>query len=87
MFTYPTSDGVIDTVQWEGFREGVDDTRYLATLLDLDPNRTEAEMRAWVTSQLNANMDVSAIRELLIDEILKVLANKKPSQPGRLTVL
>lgn len=35
VFTYPTSSGVIDTVQWEGFREGVDDTRYLKLLLDL----------------------------------------------------
>ncbi len=31
-FTYQTTDGVIDTIQWEGFREGVDDVRYLATL-------------------------------------------------------
>ena len=33
MFTYPTIDGVIDTLAWEGFREGVDDMRYLATLV------------------------------------------------------
>jgi hypothetical protein len=32
VFVYGTSDGVIDTLQWEGFREGVDDIRY-ATLL------------------------------------------------------
>ena len=35
----------------------------LATLLDLDPNRTEAGMRAWIASLLNANMDVADIRE------------------------
>ena len=29
-----TEDGVIDKVEWEAFREGVDDARYLATLLD-----------------------------------------------------
>ncbi|OGQ92310.1 MAG: hypothetical protein A2284_16910 [Deltaproteobacteria bacterium RIFOXYA12_FULL_61_11] len=34
-FTYPTADGVIDTLQWEGFREGLDDVRYLATLEEL----------------------------------------------------
>ena len=33
-FTYPTIDGVIDTIQWEGFREAVDDVRYLVTLED-----------------------------------------------------
>ncbi len=32
MFVYPTSDGVIDTIAWEGYREGIDDLRYLATL-------------------------------------------------------
>ena len=31
---YPTADGGIDTIAWEGFREGVDDVRYLTTLLD-----------------------------------------------------
>ena len=33
VFAYPTVDGVIDTIQWEGFREGVDDVRYVTTLL------------------------------------------------------
>ena len=32
VFAYPTSDGVIDTIAWEGFREGVDDVRYITTL-------------------------------------------------------
>ncbi len=33
-FVYPTTNGVIDTIQWEGFREGVDDMRYLTLLLN-----------------------------------------------------
>ena len=32
VFAYPTVDGVIDTIAWEGFREGVDDVRYVTTL-------------------------------------------------------
>lgn len=32
MMTYPGADGPIDTVQWEGYREGNDDLRYMATL-------------------------------------------------------
>ncbi len=32
-FTYPTMKGVIDTIAWEGFREGIDDIRYLTTLI------------------------------------------------------
>lgn len=31
-FTYPTADGVIDTIAWEGYREAIDDVRYLTTL-------------------------------------------------------
>ena len=30
---YPSADRMIDTIQWEGYREGVDDVRYLSTLL------------------------------------------------------
>jgi len=32
MMTYPTVTGVIDTIQWEGYREGQDDIRYATTL-------------------------------------------------------
>ena len=32
VMAYPTADGVIDTIQWEGFREGIDDVRYVTTL-------------------------------------------------------
>ena len=31
-FIYPTIDGVVDTMQWEGVREAVDDIRYLTAL-------------------------------------------------------
>ena len=32
---YPTSEGVVDTLAWEGFREGIDDMRYATRLLQL----------------------------------------------------
>jgi hypothetical protein len=32
---YPSAGGPIDTMQWEGFREGIDDVRYLSTLLKM----------------------------------------------------
>ena len=32
---YPTVSGVIPTLQWEGYREGYDDLRYMATLENL----------------------------------------------------
>ena len=31
-FTYPVSNGVIDTIAWEALREAIDDRRYLASL-------------------------------------------------------
>ena len=50
--TYPTADGVIDTLAWEGFREAVDDVRYLTTLENLvgnaSTNNTPAADRARV---------------------------------------
>ena len=35
VYAYGTADGVIDTLQWEGFREGVDDIRYATLMLAL----------------------------------------------------
>jgi len=32
MLTYPTAHGVIDTIQWEAVREGINDDRYLTTM-------------------------------------------------------
>jgi hypothetical protein len=32
MFTYPTKNGVVGTLAWEGYREAHDDNRYIATL-------------------------------------------------------
>ena len=34
VFAFPTVDGVIDTIAWERYREGVDDVRYLTTLIN-----------------------------------------------------
>jgi len=33
-FTYPTVDGIVGTLAWEGFREAVDDVRYVTALQD-----------------------------------------------------
>jgi hypothetical protein len=59
MTAYPSSDGPIPTTQWEAFREGVDDIRYLETLeerLDLNqgsmPERV-AEIRTALAELLH----------------------------------
>ena len=35
VLAYGTADGVLDTIAWEGFREGVDDIRYATLMTDL----------------------------------------------------
>ncbi len=77
VMAYPTVDGVIDTVQWEGYREGVDDTRYLATLLtaidNAPPNKADiaTSARRWL-NDLDINGDLDAIRAKMIAWILKL---------------
>ena len=61
MLTYPAKDGVIDTLQWEAVREGVNDTRYLTTfysaLRECKDNHVAkdvvAEAEAYATSFLD----------------------------------
>ncbi len=52
-FTYPTRDGVIDTIAWEALREAIDDRRYLASLqaiLDAGP-ATQSQQACFDTAQ------------------------------------
>jgi hypothetical protein len=77
VMAYPTVDGVIDTLQWEGYREGVDDTRYLATLLkaagQASPEKKPVAEAAqkWL-DELDVGGDLDAIRSTMIDWILKL---------------
>jgi hypothetical protein len=69
VFAYPTSNGVIDTIQWEGWREGVDDTRYLASLKKHEGNYTSG--RAIITDSFSKGEEMATIREYVIARILK----------------
>ena len=78
VFAYPTVDGVIDTIQWEGFREGVDDVRYLTTLLKAIENATDdkanllaKEARQWVET-IDADGDLQTIRAEMVKWILRL---------------
>ena len=79
VFAYPTVDGVIDTIQWEGFREGVDDVRYLTTLLK-EIERAKAddgkaalakEAEAWVAT-MDTGGDLQALRANMVEYILRL---------------
>ena len=79
--TYPTADGVIDTIQWEGYREGVTDLRYLATLqqaIRQSPNTPAAIRAATFLAELKeadlSARDLDEIRSQMIDLILALNA-------------
>ncbi|MBO4620559.1 MAG: hypothetical protein J5654_10675 [Victivallales bacterium] len=81
--TYPTADGVIDTIQWEGYRESVNDLRYLATLqqaIRQAPNTPAAIQAAAFLADLKtadlATRDLDEIRSEMIDFILALHAQR-----------
>ena len=87
VFAYPTSDGVIDTIQWEGFREAVDDVRYLSTWL---AQAADAEaVRNWVCTQMSHGSELSVVRDSMIESISSLPSVSTPviSPPGNLQVL
>lgn len=80
-FTYPTVDGVIGTIAWEGYREAVDDVRYLTTLIQAiakakassDPAMTRLAAAAEnYLSAFSAWDDLDEIRGHIIYYILKL---------------
>ncbi|MDD2706991.1 MAG: hypothetical protein PHV34_03200 [Verrucomicrobiae bacterium] len=81
-FTYPTVDGVIDTIAWEGYREGIDDVRYLSTLLKaIEENKNSAnagkkqqalEAQKYLKSFDAEKGDSDSIRREIIRHILEL---------------
>ncbi len=71
-FTYPTVDGVVGTVQWEGFREAVDDVRYMTMLerrmRDAPPakKQTVAEAQAWLDALDPEEADLYEVRDRMV---------------------
>ncbi|MFH2069065.1 MAG: hypothetical protein ABII89_06360, partial [Candidatus Omnitrophota bacterium] len=78
-FVYPTVNGVVDTIAWEGYREGIDDIRYGTTLKLLiaqkkgGPKNREALEAEDYLKNLNAlYKNPDRIRLEIIDYILKL---------------
>ena len=76
VFAYPTTDGVLDTIQWEGYREAVDDIRYLSTLIALDKTRSKDQILESSRSIVAQNSDPAFVRGKVIDEILTVITQQ-----------
>ena len=86
MFVYGTGDGCVDTIQWEGFREGLDDIRYATKLLQLaqplshSPD-TARRYPARKALQLLADadgddMDLTTLRLEMVRHIQRLMALK-----------
>lgn len=79
-FAYPTVGGVVDTLCFEGLREAVDDTRYVATLFRVvEEARKNLATRAkadaaekWIRS-VDTQGDVHQLRREIVDRILQLM--------------
>ncbi|MFP6642376.1 MAG: hypothetical protein VCF24_02250 [Candidatus Latescibacterota bacterium] len=81
MLTYPTVDGIVGTLQWEGVRAAVDDVRYATTLREAatsaigsaDPAAVALgeAARAWL-EQVDILGDLGALRREMVDHILEL---------------
>lgn len=81
---YPTRDGVVNTIAWEGFREGIDDVRYATKLKQVAAEiiaggKAEAVTEAkkallWLELHDEKNGDLNAMRLEMIAAILKLNA-------------
>ena len=78
VLAYPTTDGVIDTIAWEGLREAVDDVRYFEAYLGSLPDDERKEMNERFRQKLRLwfgktnPVSPAEIRWELINEILEV---------------
>ncbi len=82
VLAYPTSAGLVDTLAWEGFREGVDDMRYATKLKqlaqeaitsdNLDRIYAGRQARQWLASLDGERVDLNAVRLEMIQKILRL---------------
>jgi hypothetical protein len=84
---YPSLTKPIRTLQWEGWREGIDDVRYLTRLLMVDPlrgrNGTEARSNHLRTRVgVDKASSPSLMREKIIEGILRQLKQSAKRRGG-----
>lgn len=90
VLAYATRDGLVDTLAWEGFREGIDDIRYATRLLQLaqkaiDSGKLEnvyagRKVRQWFALLDGQGADLNAVRAEMVEQImnLSALLGKEP---------
>jgi len=87
IMAYPTVNGVVDTIEWEGYREGVDDVRYVTTLQHAIKNvdgkppyqKTVSMAKAFLADLKKADLykiDLDKTRRQMVDYILQLTPKK-----------
>jgi hypothetical protein len=77
-FSYPTVNGLVDTIQWEGFREGVDDVRYVTTLEQAikaaapAKKKLAADAQKWLDELDPARGDLDEIRSEMVRRLSRL---------------
>lgn len=82
VLAYPISNGLVDTLQWQGFRAGIDDIRYATKLrqlanaaIDSDSlDRREAgrKVRQWFAMMDGNKIDLNQVRMEMIEKIAEL---------------
>ena len=79
---YPTTDGHVDTIEFEGFREAIDDVKYATLLRQLAQKAIETQKTAnvykgkaalqWLIQVDSRSCDLNALRLEMIRYILEL---------------
>jgi hypothetical protein len=83
VLAYPISDGLVDTLNWEGFREGIDDIRYATKLRQLAAEAIDSgkldrvyagrKAQQWLALMDADSVDLNAVRMEMIKKITSLL--------------
>lgn len=79
---YPTREGLVDTLAWEGFREAVDDIRYATKFMqeaerckestNLETRYLGRQAMMWWTDQKATEVNLNTLRNEMISYIMKM---------------
>ena len=76
---YPTADGIVDTIAWEGYREAIDDIRYGTTLKEMIAKAKKEKRKMGIAQKaekfletFDVNDNPELIRLKIINYILKL---------------
>ncbi len=88
---YPTANGPIDTIAWEGFREGIDDVRYATKLKQVAAEAiatgkvetmfTAKKALMWLELLDERTADLNGVRLEMIEQILKIQQTMEEGTP------